>query len=144
MQSQHRALQGALRREARAAAQGKHLGEELKELQDLLRRRDMDNQRSKMIIRLKEDKIARLEVLPGHPASCAQGLGFRVYRQAVVQDVCLSQGRQDCAAGSAAWATSPLCSGSSDQGAWTTSGPRFSICLQEDNIVWPKLLCGLS
>ena len=63
MQSQQRALQGALRREARAAAQGKHLQEELREVQDLLRRRDMDNQRSKMIIRLKEDRIARLEVI---------------------------------------------------------------------------------
>lgn len=72
MQSQQRTLQGALRREARAAAQGRHLQQELKEVQDLLRRRDMDNQRSKMIIRLKEDKIARLEVQIWHElADCA-------------------------------------------------------------------------
>ena len=43
-------------------------------MRDLLRRRDLDNQRSRMIVRLKEDRIVRLEVSPGlvtaEPTAC--------------------------------------------------------------------------
>ena len=43
----------------------KRLQAELDGMQDVLRRRDMDLQRTKMIIKLKEDKIARLQVGSG-------------------------------------------------------------------------------
>lgn len=51
----------------------KRLQAELEGMQDVLRRRDMDLQRTKMIIKLKEDKIARLQVrasLPSNAAAC--------------------------------------------------------------------------
>ncbi|KAK9813839.1 hypothetical protein WJX73_001399 [Symbiochloris irregularis] len=60
--SSHQALVGALRREQGAVVHVKRLQGELDGLQDVLRRRDMDLQRLKMIIKLKEDKIARLQV----------------------------------------------------------------------------------
>ena len=53
---------GALRREEAAARSIKRLERELEAVQDVLKQRDMDAQRTKMIIRLKEDKIARLQV----------------------------------------------------------------------------------
>jgi hypothetical protein len=52
---------GALRREEAAARALKQLQAELETAQDLGKQRDMDAQRTKMIIRLKEDKIARLQ-----------------------------------------------------------------------------------
>jgi hypothetical protein len=61
MQSGHAALLGALRREAAAAAAGRRAGAEAERLLGLLRQRDMDAQRAKMILRLKEDRIARLQ-----------------------------------------------------------------------------------
>lgn len=61
-QSGHTALVGALRREDAAARTVKALQAELETMQDLVKQREMDAQRTKMIIRLKEDKIARLQV----------------------------------------------------------------------------------
>ncbi|KAK9830576.1 hypothetical protein WJX81_000359 [Elliptochloris bilobata] len=59
--SGHSALLGALRREAAAASAGRRAAAEAERLRELLRQRDMDAQRAKMIIRLKEDKVARLQ-----------------------------------------------------------------------------------
>ena len=53
---------GALRREALAMQQLDRLQAELAAGQDLLKQRDMDAQRSKMIVKLKETHIARLQV----------------------------------------------------------------------------------
>lgn len=61
LQSGHAALLGALRREAAAASAGRRAAAEAERLRELLRQRDMDAQRHKMIIRLKEDKVARLQ-----------------------------------------------------------------------------------
>ncbi len=61
MQAGHAALVGALRREEAASRSIKRLERDVEALQDLLKQRDMDAQRTKMIIRLKEDKIARLQ-----------------------------------------------------------------------------------
>ena len=62
VQAGHAALVGALRREEAASRSIKRLEGELEGVRDVLRQRDMDAQRTKMIIRLKEDKIARLQV----------------------------------------------------------------------------------
>lgn len=61
LQSGHAALLGALRREAAAASCGRRAAAEAERLRELLRQREMDMQRSKMIIRLKEQKVARLQ-----------------------------------------------------------------------------------
>ncbi len=61
VQGGHAALVGALRREEAASRSIKRLEGELEGVRDVLRQRDMDAQRTKMIIRLKEDKIARLQ-----------------------------------------------------------------------------------
>ncbi|CAK0736757.1 hypothetical protein CVIRNUC_000798 [Coccomyxa viridis] len=61
----HAALVGALRREEAASRSIKRLERDVEALQDLLKQRDMDAQRTKMIIRLKEDKIARLQGASG-------------------------------------------------------------------------------
>ena len=61
LQGGHAALVGALRREEAASRSIKRLEGELEGVRDVLRQRDMDAQRTKMIIRLKEDKIARLQ-----------------------------------------------------------------------------------
>ena len=64
MQGGHAALVGALRREEAASRSIRRLDGELEGVRDVLRQRDMDAQRTKMIIRLKEDKIARLQARP--------------------------------------------------------------------------------
>ena len=61
MQSGHSALLGALRREAAAAVATRRAAADAEHLRKLLRQRDMDAQRAKMIIRLKEHKVARLQ-----------------------------------------------------------------------------------
>ena len=61
MQGGQAALVGALRREEAASRSIKRLESELEAIKDVLKARDMDAQRTKMIIRLKEDKIARLQ-----------------------------------------------------------------------------------
>ena len=71
-QSGHSALLGALRREAAAASATRRTAADAERLRELLRQRDMDAQRAKMIIRLKEDKVARLQV--GH--RCGESCGI--------------------------------------------------------------------
>ena len=71
LQGGHAALVGALRREEAASRSIKRLEGELEGVRDVLRQRDMDAQRTKMIIRLKEDKIARLQARP--PKAPARG-----------------------------------------------------------------------
>ena len=61
LQGGQAALVGALRREEAASRSIKRLESELEAIKDVLKARDMDAQRTKMIIRLKEDKIARLQ-----------------------------------------------------------------------------------
>lgn len=73
MQGGHAALVGALRREEAASRSIRRLEGELEGVRDVLRQRDMDAQRTKMIIRLKEDKIARLQArLLSSPAAIAK------------------------------------------------------------------------
>lgn len=62
VQSGHAALVGALRREEAAARCVARLTRELEAVREVIKQREMDAQRTKMIIRLKEDKIARLQV----------------------------------------------------------------------------------
>ncbi len=62
VQSGHAALVGALRREEAAARCVARLARELEAQREVTKQREMDAQRTKMIIRLKEDKIARLQV----------------------------------------------------------------------------------
>ena len=57
-------MASALRREAAATAEVKRKVKELDLLQTALAEREADLQRSKMIIKLKEGMIARLEVRP--------------------------------------------------------------------------------
>ena len=71
MQAGHAALVGALRREEAASRSIKRLERDVEALQDLLKQRDMDAQRTKMIIRLKEDKVARLQVRWDPQPHCA-------------------------------------------------------------------------
>lgn len=67
-QSGHTALVAALRREEAAARCVARLTRELEAQRDVTKQREMDAQRTKMIIRLKEDKIARLQVPAGSPS----------------------------------------------------------------------------
>ena len=67
MQGGQAALVGALRREEAASRSIKRLESELEAIKDVLKARDMDAQRTKMIIRLKEDKIARLQACTACP-----------------------------------------------------------------------------
>ncbi|KAK9915787.1 hypothetical protein WJX75_004111 [Coccomyxa subellipsoidea] len=67
--SGHAALVGALRREEAAARCVARLTRELEAVREVIKQREMDAQRTKMIIRLKEDKIARLQ-------SAATGTGL--------------------------------------------------------------------
>lgn len=69
VQSGHAALVGALRREEAAARCVARLTAELEAVKDVVKQREMDGQRTKMIIRLKEDKIARLQVTAGPRAA---------------------------------------------------------------------------
>lgn len=58
------ALTGALRREDNNQKECRRLQKELEALQGLLQERDADLQRLKMVIKLKEGLITRLEVGP--------------------------------------------------------------------------------
>ncbi|CAL8470378.1 g9920 [Coccomyxa elongata] len=66
--SGHTALVAALRREEAAARCVARLTRELEAQRDVTKQREMDAQRTKMIIRLKEDKIARLQSAAGGAA----------------------------------------------------------------------------
>ncbi|BDA44416.1 probable Kinesin-like protein KIN-12E [Coccomyxa sp. Obi] len=66
--SGHAALVAALRREEAAARCVARLTRELEAQRDVTKQREMDAQRTKMIIRLKEDKIARLQSAAGGAA----------------------------------------------------------------------------
>jgi hypothetical protein len=58
------ALTGALRREDNNQRECRRLQRELEALQGLLQERDADLQRLRMVIKLKEGLVARLEVGP--------------------------------------------------------------------------------
>lgn len=85
VQGGHAALVGALRREEAAARAIGRLEKDLVALQEVLRQRDMDAQRTKMILRLKEDKIARLQVLLD---SAAEGTMIRVDSRMRATGIC--------------------------------------------------------
>ena len=58
----HAAMASALRREAAALADGRRVARELEAAQALAAEREADNQRLRMIVKLKEGMVARLEV----------------------------------------------------------------------------------
>ncbi|KAK9808845.1 hypothetical protein WJX72_004842 [[Myrmecia] bisecta] len=68
-QTDHAALMGALRREEVAVKQAQRLQSELAATHELLKEREMDIQRTKMIIRLKDGRVLRLE-------AAVRGLGL--------------------------------------------------------------------
>lgn len=105
LQGGHAALVGALRREEAAARSIKRLERELKAVQDVLKQRDMDAQRTKMIIRLKEDKIARLQVgaeccactpIYTRLTTCKKAFVGRSYRCVDAHTACLKSQIQTC------------------------------------------------
>ncbi len=63
----HAAMASALRREAAALADGRRVARELEAAQALAAEREADNQRLRMIVKLKEGMVARLEVCPAVP-----------------------------------------------------------------------------
>jgi hypothetical protein len=63
-----KAMLGALRREGVAKREAAALAAEIEALQGLLREKELDVQRAKMIIKLKEGRIERLEVRPKRDA----------------------------------------------------------------------------
>lgn len=62
MQHDRTVLVGALQREETSRRRVMQLEEELAAAQDLIRKSELDQQRTKMMFRLKDSKIARLEV----------------------------------------------------------------------------------
>ena len=66
----HATMAAALRREAAALADGRRLARELEATQALAAEREADNQRLRMIVKLKEGMIARLEVRNGSCQRC--------------------------------------------------------------------------
>jgi hypothetical protein len=58
----HAAMAAALRREAAALADGRRLTRELEAAQALAAEREADNQRLKLIVKLRDGQVARLEV----------------------------------------------------------------------------------
>ncbi len=66
----HAAMASALRREAAALADGRRVARELEAAQALAAEREADNQRLRMIVKLKEGMVARLEVCPAVRPDC--------------------------------------------------------------------------
>lgn len=108
-QSGHSALLGALRREAAAAAATRRAAADAERLRELLRQRDMDAQRAKMIIRLKEHKVARLQARHyggfrvGFSRGCVEAAAAAMWHESAERrDEHLPEGAQDHAAAGAA------------------------------------------